>query len=172
MVVRRKRKINKLRGHRTCGHGNTKNRRGSGARGGVGRAGMHKHKFNKMWPELVKGHKKRLKPKEKPVVITIADLEAGIPKWEKKGLLQKQDSYLVIDGKKLGITKIIGTGTLNQKLLVQNIAITEKAAQKVKKAGGKVSGKESADFDGDDEFEVDDSASEDAESSSVAEDEY
>ena len=32
-------------GNRTYGGGNTKNRRGKGNRGGVGRAGFHKHKW-------------------------------------------------------------------------------------------------------------------------------
>ena len=35
----------KHRGNRTHGGGNTKNRRGKGNRGGVGRAGYHKHRW-------------------------------------------------------------------------------------------------------------------------------
>jgi large subunit ribosomal protein L15 len=158
MVVRRKKKVNKLRGHRTMGHGNTKNHRGSGSRGGVGRAGMHKHKFAKYSAELAKGHKRKLNPKQKSRVSTIAEIDAKLNEWQKKGLVQKQDAYLVVDGKKLGISKILGTGNTRQKLLVQNLSITEQAAKKIKAAGGKVSGKEGLEFDEDDEFEVDDSA--------------
>ena len=47
MTVRKRKKKNILRGHRTHGHGDTKNGRGAGSRGGVGRAGSHKHKFTK-----------------------------------------------------------------------------------------------------------------------------
>jgi len=46
MFKRKRKRINKYRGSRHCGTGNVKNKRGSGSRGGVGRAGMHKHKFS------------------------------------------------------------------------------------------------------------------------------
>ena len=59
MVVRRRKKKNKLRGQRTHGGGGTKNRRGAGCRGGVGKAGSHKHKFSKYYVEF--GIKKKLK---------------------------------------------------------------------------------------------------------------
>ena len=58
MVVRKRRKVNKQLGERTHGHGDTKNWRGSGNRGGVGRAGSHKHKFSKYW--MTFGIKRRL----------------------------------------------------------------------------------------------------------------
>lgn len=44
MVTRIKSKRSKYHGTRTCGAGNTKNRRGKGDRGGVGRGGR-KHRF-------------------------------------------------------------------------------------------------------------------------------
>ncbi|MET1124729.1 MAG: uL15 family ribosomal protein [Archaeoglobaceae archaeon] len=40
-----KKKVKKIRGSRTCGWGNHKNRRGAGCRGGRGNAGVHKHKY-------------------------------------------------------------------------------------------------------------------------------
>ncbi|MCX8163231.1 MAG: uL15 family ribosomal protein [Candidatus Micrarchaeota archaeon] len=46
MFKRKRKRINKYRGSRTCGTGNVKNKRGSGTRGGVGRGGIHKHKFS------------------------------------------------------------------------------------------------------------------------------
>ena len=52
MTIRKRKKKNKLRGHRTHGKGDTKNHRGAGSRGGVGRAGSHKHKFTKYYGEF------------------------------------------------------------------------------------------------------------------------
>ena len=54
MVVRKRRKKNKQRGERTHGHGNTKNKRGAGSRGGVGKAGSHKHKYSKYYDSFGK----------------------------------------------------------------------------------------------------------------------
>lgn len=41
----KKRKVKKMRGSRTHGHGKHKNWRGAGRRGGRGNAGVHKHKY-------------------------------------------------------------------------------------------------------------------------------
>jgi len=48
MGPRKKRKVKKIRGTRTCGGGSHKKRRGAGSRGGRGRAGSHKHHYIKM----------------------------------------------------------------------------------------------------------------------------
>src|SRR5271156_4286832 len=55
MVLRIKKRSRKFLGSRRWGVGNIKNRRGSGSRGGVGRAGK-KHKFTR----IVKYEKERL----------------------------------------------------------------------------------------------------------------
>ena len=48
MGPRKKKKVKKYRGTRTCGGGSHKKRRGAGSRGGRGRAGSHKHHYIKM----------------------------------------------------------------------------------------------------------------------------
>ncbi len=48
MGPRKKKKVKKYRGSRTCGGGSHKKRRGAGSRGGRGRAGSHKHHYIKM----------------------------------------------------------------------------------------------------------------------------
>ena len=64
MVVRKRRKKNRMRGSRTHGCGGTKQKRGSGGRGGVGLAGGHKHKFSLYYADHF-GEKSGLKPKDK-----------------------------------------------------------------------------------------------------------
>ncbi|MCS7373525.1 MAG: 50S ribosomal protein L15, partial [archaeon GB-1845-036] len=50
MVVRRRRKIRKYRGTRTCGYGITGQNRGKGLKGGYGKSGRHKH----LWTWVMK----------------------------------------------------------------------------------------------------------------------
>lgn len=57
MVIRRERRSRKLHRTRVWGHGNKKNARGKGTRGGVGNAGARKSKFTRMTakhPELIR----------------------------------------------------------------------------------------------------------------------
>ena len=44
-MIRKKKKVKKIRGSRTCGEGSHKKRRGAGNKGGRGMAGGHKHKW-------------------------------------------------------------------------------------------------------------------------------
>jgi len=133
MVVRKRRRSNKKRGGRTQ-HGNTKNWRGGGSRGGRGRAGSHKHKYSKYYKTF--GVKIRMKPKQAAdKVINIGDLDALIPHWlEQKKCEKDAENRVVLDGKKIGITKILGAGTTQYELVLKNISSSKKAGEKLKKA--------------------------------------
>ena len=126
MTVRKRKKKNKLRGHRTHGKGDTKRKRGAGSRGGRGRAGSHKHKYSIYYKDF--GGKIKLKPKKKGIALNLKDV--------KKELLKKEGAYYLLDGKKLKIAKILGRGTINFKLKVRNVALTKVAREKIQKAGG------------------------------------
>lgn len=130
MVVRRKRRINKKRGSRTH-HGNKKNWRGGGSRGGRGRAGGHKHKYASMYSQF--GVKVRLKPKHAAdKVINLKDLDSLIPKWllEKKCEKDAQNR-IVLDGLRIGITKLLGGGETDFELVLKNISVSKNAAEKL-----------------------------------------
>lgn len=140
MVVRRDRKKIKLRGGRTHGGGNTKNRRGGGSRGGRGRAGSHKHKFSKYYLDF--GVKRKLKPKEhgSGAVINLCSLDKIV-----RGLLAekkcgREAGMIVVDGRDAGIRKILGMGKTHEKVLLRNVEASRKAREAVEKAGGKVEG--------------------------------
>jgi len=119
-----KRKIDRLRGKRTHGHGDTKNARGSGKTGGKGRAGSHKHKFTKYYTEF--GIKKRLNPKKKLKEITL----------EKLNLLVNDKKE--IDLKELGYDKILGKGNLTKPIVIKNAKVTSGAKEKIEGIGGKI----------------------------------
>ncbi len=138
MVVRHRRKKNKMRGNRTHGGGDTKNRRGAGGRGGVGKAGSHKHTFSKYWKTF--GIKITLKAKPKGIAINLEQLEQATT--GKK--LAMENGMVVIDGKELGFGKLLGKGTIRDKLLVKNAKVSAKAAEKIAEAGGRVEGEEGA----------------------------
>ncbi len=136
MVVRRVRKKNKVRGHRTHGKGNTKNRRGAGCRGGRGMAGSDKHKYSKYYVEF--GGKVRLKTKGMPKALNLADLVDMMPALEEKGLIEKKGTAYLIDGDKIGYGKLLGRGDVDMKLEVTGMSVSKNAVGKIEAKGGSV----------------------------------
>ncbi|MCR6623516.1 MAG: 50S ribosomal protein L15 [archaeon YNP-LCB-024-027] len=138
MVVRREKKSRKLRGSRYMGYGGTQHR-GSGQRGGFGKAGLHKHK----WSYILKydrdyfgkhGFKtpKSIKEIDKP--INLREIEEMINKGKISGT--EKDGRLVIDVTQFGYTKVLGAGRLTKPIIVKARSFTEKAVEKIKEAGG------------------------------------
>ena len=138
MVVRREKKSRKLRGSRYMGYGGTQHR-GSGQRGGFGKAGLHKHK----WSYILKydrdyfgkhGFKtpKSIKEIDKP--INLREIEEMINKGKISGT--EKDGRLVIDVTQFGYTKVLGAGRLTKPIIVKARSFTEKATEKIKEAGG------------------------------------
>ena len=140
MVVRRRRKKNKLRGQRTHGGGGTKNRRGAGSRGGVGRAGSHKHKFSKYYTHF--GTKRTLKAKEKPVAVNLEYIEQKLVEWVRMGKAKKDGTLVIVDGDSLGFGKVLARGAIKQKIRLVNASASKSAAEKIVAAGGQVEGAE------------------------------
>ncbi|MEK6924246.1 MAG: uL15 family ribosomal protein [Candidatus Micrarchaeota archaeon] len=134
MARRIKTKSRKYLGSRTHGGGNAKNRRGKGNKGGVGRAGWHKHK----WLRTIKlgEHKQRkhgfhssaFKP-ETLTLETIATLANA-------GKLEKQGDALVLNAPG---SKIVGGEKVSFKLNATAYAFSKKAAAAIEAAGGSCS---------------------------------
>ncbi len=137
MVVRKRGRRAKLLGSRTRGNGDTKNRRGAGSRGGRGLAGSHKHKFSKYYGKFGKEYKK-VKPTKEVKALNIEQLVQAMPRLLAEKKAEKSGSFTVVDGQKIGFDKLLGKGNLNEKLSLKNLAVSKKAAEKVKKAGGKI----------------------------------
>jgi len=121
-----KTKIDRLRGHRTHGKGNTKNHRGAGSNGGRGRAGSFKHKRGKFMAFTNSHTKIRMKAKAKLREISIYNL------------MMLVGNNKEINLKELGFDKIIGTGKVTKTLIIKNAQFTDIAKQKIEKAGGKI----------------------------------
>ena len=123
MVLRIKSKTRKFLGARRWGAGNIKNRRGSGSRGGVGRAGK-KHKFTR----IVKYEEERLRHKGfspyRRVKMDVASLDYVLMAAQGKGEVQLK-GY-----------KVLGGGALAQPITVKASGFSKKAVEKIKQAGG------------------------------------
>jgi large subunit ribosomal protein L15 len=129
-------KKRKYAGNRSFGGGNAKNRRGKGNRGGVGRAGFHKHK----WLQTIKRgetskralgeqgftHHSKKSLKE----ITLFELETQA----KSGKLLQTEGFFVAE---LPLYKVLSNGEISVKLDVKAKAFSAKAKGKIEAAGGK-----------------------------------
>ena len=157
-MARERKKKNKLRGMRTHGAGNKKNHRGKGVRGGVGKAGSHKHKFSKYYLDF--GVKSTFKAKAKGCSVNVEFIQSMLHGWLAGGKAKKDGEFIVVDGRALGFAKVLGRGEIAGKIRLENARASKGAAQKISAAGGIVPGFiESADED----FEPEDEEGEEAE---------
>ncbi len=123
MVLRQKKRSRKFLGARRWGAGNIKNRRGSGSRGGVGRAGK-KHKFTRIVKyERERMHKKGFSPlnSSKLNVINLTDVS--------KAAQEKNEV-------ELRGYKVLGGGLLTKPINVKASGFSKKAMERIKQAGG------------------------------------
>lgn len=128
-----KRKV-RMRGSRFHGFGNVKNKRGSGCRGGFGRAGLHKHKFS--W--VVKYDPDYLKRDGfvQQVCVEVPTMNLfEINGLAENGKLEKKEGKLVFQFP----GKILGTGELRHPIVLKALSWSKIAERKVKEAGGELS---------------------------------
>ena len=140
MVVHKRKKHFKFRGHRMQGYGSHKKHRGGGSRGGRGMAGMHKHK----WSYTVKygkgifgkhGFKPQNVAKELPAV-NLRYLDENAERLLNEKLAAKYGDATRINVTKLGFGKVLGGGQLQNKLIVEAQSFSEEAKKKIEEAGG------------------------------------
>jgi len=133
MVVKRRSKYRKKLGGRTY-HGNTKNRRGHGRKGGTGWAGRWGQKQIKAI--LVLRDEKGFTPVRRRVVrfINVSDVDD----LALSGVLPKDGDRYVFDAAAFGVDKVLGSGYITVAVVVKNAVVTEKAAEKIRAAGGEV----------------------------------
>ncbi len=148
MVVNRRKKVGKYRGHTTHGGGHRKKRRGAGSRGGHGRAGTGKRAGQKKaamktWSlgrrgfTSLKAIRQAAQGAEK--IINVEDFT--IPRlelWVKEGKATKEGKKYVVDLTSLGYAKLLGSGAVPVVIMVTVAKCSPKAAEKVKAAGGSV----------------------------------
>lgn len=139
------RKVHKLRGSRTSGYGRVGQHRKSGGRGGVGRAGGHKH----LWSYVVGyepfryrkiGFKRPLESVNRPASINVGELQELIAESSSSERGREVETSVTVDLEERGIGKLLGRGSISQALIVKVSSYSEKALKKIEEAGGKIVG--------------------------------
>lgn len=144
MVVRFRRKSRKLRGRtRFMGWGQVGQHRKAGSRGGVGAAGMHKHKWSwiiKYAPDWYgkRGFKSPKQLVREVVAINVGQLSELIEKLALEGKAKKVGDVYEVDLGELGYNKLLGGGVVKYKLKVKVQTATKTAIDKIKQSGGEV----------------------------------
>lgn len=145
MTVNRRKKNVKQRGSTTHGWGSMKKHRGAGNRGGRGMAGSGKradHKKQSIFKEYGTSYFGRrgfnLPMRKKMRSVNVSDLEAGLPNLISKNLIKEENKKYVIDLKQLGYDKLLGGGKITKPFIITADFASQKAVERVKKAGGEV----------------------------------
>ncbi len=140
----KRKKNTRLRGSHTHGGGSKKKRRGAGNRGGRGKAGSGKRGDAKKplyWKNKREnygklGFKNGSPSKIKTININVLNDKIDSLVNQKKAEL-KNNTY-VIDLTKLKIGKLLGAGTTTKKFEIIVDSASQKAIEKITKAGGSV----------------------------------
>jgi large subunit ribosomal protein L15 len=137
-MATRLRKSRKQRGSRYCGWGQVGQHRQSGARGGVGGAGKHKH----LWVRTIIeepdhfGHKTS-NFRTKGIVRKWADVGQLDSIFSRYGSL-KENGKAFLDLTSLGYDKILGGGKLHGTFSVRVRQFSRAAREKIESVGGEV----------------------------------
>ena len=135
-MATRNRKVRRLRGSRTHGWGQVGQHRKSGGKGGVGKAGLLKHKWT--WTVVYDPHHfTREKPKPPQRII--------ITKWVNVGQLdsiarsvESGGGKKTIDLTGMGYQKLLGQGSVSGKYKILIDSASASAKEKVERAGGEL----------------------------------
>ena len=146
MVVNKRKKVTKYRAGTTHGGGHRKKRRGAGSRGGRGRAGTGKRAGQKVagiTSELGShGFTSHTAGNTVKAVNLSYFTTKNLNRLVSSGKVSKDgESYIVIL-KKLGFDKLLGSGSVSEKINVVVGKYTGKAESKIIKAGGSISSPE------------------------------
>ncbi|MBI5036355.1 uL15 family ribosomal protein [Candidatus Micrarchaeota archaeon] len=137
MARRIKSRKSKHLGNRTFGGGNTKIRRGKGNRGGVGRAGYHKHR----WLHTIKYEGTNKKAKglhgfSNPTRKDFATVSLGQLSKRVGSFKQNTEGFYEIV---LPRVKVLSGGEFQFKAIVKAERFSAKAKEKIEKSGGTTS---------------------------------
>jgi large subunit ribosomal protein L15 len=130
MATRAKSKLRKHLGNRSFGHGNIKNRRGKGNRGGVGRAGSGKQNWFATLKRGDWGKPKGFVNKASGAKLKEITLKE-ISKQVSKGKFSGEPLAIELKG-----FKVLSNGKLEKKASIRASAFSAKAIEKIKAAGG------------------------------------
>ena len=141
MTENKRSKNSRQRGSKTHGWGSMKKHRGAGHRGGRGAAGSGKRgdaKKPSIWRAYPNVGKRGFSSKSRNVQspITIVYLERFAKTLKEEGYVKAKEN--AIDLGAAGYTKLLATGTPTKAWKITVESATEKAIEKINKAGGTV----------------------------------
>ncbi|HUW42763.1 MAG TPA: uL15 family ribosomal protein [Thermoplasmata archaeon] len=137
-------RTSKFRGSRTHGRGK-KAGRGAGLHGGRGNAGLHKHKYItlvKYMPDHFGRHgfKRPQSVVAQNITINLSELEMNLESLKKDGFAEVKSGKTVVDLRKAGIDKLLGSGRITVPVEVIVDSASARAKEKLAEAGGKLLG--------------------------------
>ncbi len=123
-------KTKRFRGSHTHGKGK-KGGRGAGLRGGRGNAGLHKHRYMYMMKYMpdhfgVHGFTRHAATRKEIRAINVGQLHEKFPAKKEIDLASE------------GYDKLLGSGTINESVIVKVKAASQKAIDKIAAQGGEV----------------------------------
>jgi large subunit ribosomal protein L15 len=130
----RLRKIRKQRGSRTCGWGQISQHRKSGSRGGHGKAGIHKGRWDQNNPKWQPRVGFRCPTGRVIRSINLRDLSGCVSSTSEN----TGDGIETIDLTAFGYDKLLGAGRVSRPLRIKVVSASESAIRKVSEAGGEV----------------------------------
>ena len=133
-------KRSRIRGSTTCGYGYKKKHRGKGSKGGKGMSGTgkrsgQKHTYVlKYFPDYFgkRGFTPEKNTKIKLRVINLSCIQEKLNTFLKQGIAKKGNSNIELD---LTGFKILSGGSIEDKIKIKASSFSEKAIEKLKKAG-------------------------------------
>lgn len=131
---RKERQKKKYLGHRSFGRGNVKNRRGSGNRGGRGKAGRDKHKFTWITAKSP-GYfgRDRFYPVNSPPPMPVLHLYE-VQQNATAGRLEQQGGNYRVEFQ----GKVLSTGKISVPVSIRALAWSKRCEEKIKKSGGSI----------------------------------
>ncbi|MBI2656007.1 uL15 family ribosomal protein [Candidatus Woesearchaeota archaeon] len=146
MTVNKRKKNVRQRGHKTHGWGAKKKHRGKGHQGGAGMAGTGKRADSKkpsIWKDKDYFGKHGFvskTPKIKINPVNARYIEEHINKFISANLAKKENGVYSVELEKLGYNKLLGDGKVTSKFKIKTPYASKSAVEKVKEAGGEVTG--------------------------------
>jgi len=131
------RRIRKTRGSRTQGYGRVGQHRDTGSKG-YRKCGRHKAKWSYVIRYEPNHFGKNGFTSPKNIRQTKNPINVGKLDETAQELTTQSEKGKYIDLEKLGYTKLLGSGQVNQPLVVKVAACSPSAAEKIKNAGGQV----------------------------------
>ena len=131
-----------LKRGRGSGYGSHKKHRGGGSRGGRGLAGLHKHKRMtaiKYMPDHFgkRGFKRPQKVLKGVKTINLKDLDSMVEELLNEKKIKEDKQGIKINLSELGYDKLLGTGQVKHRLIVEAKSFSKSAIKKLEENKGK-----------------------------------